>query len=67
MSSPSRIRGRGCESARAAGLRTLGLATSYPASTLAEAECVLADISQVTLERLDALAASDRADAAEVR
>ncbi len=57
----------GLRSARAAGLRTLGLATSYPASSLAEAQCVLADISQVTLERLDALAASDRADAAGVR
>jgi beta-phosphoglucomutase len=57
----------GLRSARAAGLRTLGLATSCPASTLAEAECVLSDISQVTLERLDALAASDRTDAAGVR
>jgi len=55
----------GLRSARAAGLRTLGLATSYPASTLAEAECVLPDISHVTLERLDALAASDWADVSE--
>ena len=53
----------GLRSARAAGLRTLGLATSYPASTLTEAEYMLADISHVTLERLDALAAGDRADA----
>ncbi len=59
----------GLRSARAAGLRTLGLATSYPASTLTEADYVLADISQVTLERLDALAAGDwtDADASEVR
>jgi len=59
----------GLRSARAAGLRTLGLTTSYPANTLIEAEYVLADISQVTLERLDALAASDwaDADASEVR
>src|SRR4030095_8713465 len=59
----------GLRSARAAGLRTLGLATSYPANTLIEAEYVLADISQVTLERLDALAASDwaAADVPEVR
>ena len=59
----------GLRSARAAGLRTLGLATSYPANTLIEAEHVLADISQVTLERLEALAASDwaDADASEVR
>ena len=49
----------GLQAARAAGLRTLGLATSYPAGSLPEAERVLADISQVTLERLDALAASD--------
>jgi beta-phosphoglucomutase len=48
----------GLQAARAAGLRTLGLATSYPAASLPEAEHVLADISQVTLERLDALAAS---------
>ena len=48
----------GLRSARAAGLRTLGLTTSYPAAALTEAELVLADISQVTLERLDALAAS---------
>ena len=53
----------GLRSARAAGLRTLGLTTSYPANTLIEAEHVLADISQVTLEQLDALAASDWADA----
>jgi len=59
----------GLRSARAAGLRTLGLATSYPANTLIEAEYVLADISQVTLERLEALASSDwaDADASEVR
>jgi beta-phosphoglucomutase len=47
----------GLQAARAAGLRTLGLATSYPAACLQEAEHVLSDISQVTLERLDALAA----------
>ena len=47
----------GLRSARAAGLRTLGLTTSYPAAALVEAELVLADISQVTLERLDELAA----------
>lgn len=51
----------GLRSARAAGLRTLGLTTSYPAGALPEAEQVLADISQVTLARLDALAASDGA------
>jgi len=49
----------GLRSARAAGLRTLGVTTSYPAAALVEAELVLADISQVTLDRLDALAASN--------
>ena len=48
----------GLQAARAAGLRTLGLATSYPAAGLPEAERVMANISEVTLERLDALAAS---------
>ncbi len=56
----------GLRSARAAGLRTLGLATSYPASSLTEAECVLADISHVTLDLLDGLAATGRAEASEV-
>ncbi|MBK5296196.1 MAG: HAD family phosphatase [Vicinamibacteria bacterium] len=56
----------GLRSARAAGLRTLGLATSFPAESLIEAERVLTDISHVTLALLDALAASDRAGKAEV-
>lgn len=53
----------GLRSARAAGLRTVGLATSYPAGLLVEAERVLADISHVTLDVLETLAASDPADA----
>ena len=53
----------GLRSARAAGLRTVGLATSYPAGLLVEAERVLADISHVTLDMLETLAASDPADA----
>jgi beta-phosphoglucomutase len=48
----------GLQAARAAGLRTLGLATSYPAAALPEAERVMANISEVTLEHLDSLAAS---------
>jgi beta-phosphoglucomutase len=56
----------GLRSARAAGLRTVGLATSYPAGALIEAERVLADISYVTLDVLEALAASDRANAPQV-
>jgi beta-phosphoglucomutase len=52
--------GWGLKSARAAGLRTLGVSTSYPASALAEAEHVVSDIGQVTLGLLDALAASPR-------
>lgn len=56
--------GWGLRSARAAGLRTLGVATSYPASALAEAEQVVSDIGQVTVGLLDTLAASPRPDAA---
>lgn len=68
---PSRVVGiedsrTGLRSARAAGLRTLGLSTSYPAGALIEAERVLPDISHVTLELLDTLVASNPADAAEV-
>ena len=48
----------GLQAARAAGIRTLGLATSYPAASLPEAERVMANISEVTLEHLDDLAAS---------
>ena len=57
----------GLRSARAAGLRTVGLSTSYPAETLLEAERVLADISHVTLDVLEMLTASARANASEMR
>lgn len=57
----------GLQSARAARLRTLGLATSFPAESLIEAERVLADISHVTLDLLEGLAATDRAGASEVQ
>jgi beta-phosphoglucomutase len=47
--------GRGLQAARDAGLRTLGVATSYPAGAL-QADRVVPDISHVTLPLLDALA-----------
>jgi len=46
----------GLQAARQAGLRTLGLATSYPAAALHDADHVLPDISQVTVTLLDSLA-----------
>ena len=59
---PSRVVGiedspPGLRSARAAGLRTLGVSTSYPAGSLTDAERVVPDISHVTLPLLEALAA----------
>ena len=48
----------GLRSARGAGLRTLGVTTSYPADQLPEAERTLRDISVVTLALLDELARS---------
>jgi len=45
----------GLQSARAAGLRTVGLTTSYPGTELGAADLVLPDISHVTLEVLNAL------------
>lgn len=45
----------GLQSARDAGLRTLGLTTSYPAEALPEAEHVLPAISHVTMDVLRAL------------
>jgi sugar-phosphatase len=44
----------GLQSARDAGLRTIGLTTSYPASQL-EADLILPDVSHVTVDRLEAL------------
>jgi beta-phosphoglucomutase len=43
----------GLQSARDAGLRTLGLTTSYPADRLPEAERLVSDISAVSLALLD--------------
>jgi beta-phosphoglucomutase len=48
----------GLQSARAAGLRTLGLTTSYPAGQLPEAERLATDIGQVTLALLDSMASA---------
>ena len=48
----------GLQSARQAGLRTLGVTTSYPANQLPEAERTIPDISAVTIALLDELAAS---------
>lgn len=48
----------GLQSARAAGLRTVAVATSYPATELGEADLVLPGISAVTLEMLDRLCSS---------
>jgi beta-phosphoglucomutase len=53
--------GRGLESARGAGLRTVGVATSYPAAAL-QAERVVPDISHVTFAMLDQLASSPAGD-----
>ena len=63
---PSRTRAPGLRSARAAGLRTVGVATSYPAGTLIEAERILPDISHVSLDVLEALVDSARADTSQV-
>jgi beta-phosphoglucomutase-like phosphatase (HAD superfamily) len=48
----------GLQSAHDAGLRTIGVTTSYPASQLVEADMILPDVSHVTLARLCALVAS---------
>jgi beta-phosphoglucomutase len=48
----------GLRSAREAGLRTLGLTTSYPADQLPEAERTVRDISAVSLNLLEELAGS---------
>jgi len=45
----------GLAAARAAGLRTIGLTTSYPAPTLATADLVVASLDAVTVEAVAAL------------
>jgi beta-phosphoglucomutase len=47
----------GLESARAAGLRTIGVTTSYRAEGLHPADLILPDIGHITLERLEHLVA----------
>lgn len=47
----------GLDSAREAGLRTIGVTTSYPASDLPSADLILPDVSHVTLDALERLAA----------
>jgi HAD superfamily hydrolase (TIGR01509 family) len=42
----------GLESARAAGLRTVAVTTSYPAASFPEADLVVPDLASLTLERL---------------
>jgi beta-phosphoglucomutase len=54
---------QGLAAARAAGLRTVGVSTTYPASSLEDAELVLPDISAVVLEPLQQLIDGGRRDA----
>jgi beta-phosphoglucomutase len=51
----------GLESARDAGLLTIGLTTSYPASELGQPDLVLSDIAEATPVRLGALVAASMA------
>ena len=50
----------GLESARGAGLRLVGVTSSYPADELSSAELVVEGLAALTLSALDALCASDR-------
>jgi len=47
----------GLESARAAGLRCVGVTTSYPAHELSGAELIAASLKELTLSALDELCA----------
>jgi beta-phosphoglucomutase len=49
----------GLESAREAGLRTIGVTTSYEAPALANADLVLPHIGHITLEVLESLVSSE--------
>jgi len=53
----------GLQSARGAGLRTVAVLTSYTRDRLPSAEDWLPSIADVTVERLEALVASTRAEA----
>lgn len=48
----------GLESARGAGLRCVGVTTSYPAAELAEAELVAGSLKDLTIDALDDLCAT---------
>jgi HAD superfamily hydrolase (TIGR01509 family) len=48
----------GLESARGAGLRCVGVTTSYPAAELAAAELVAGSLKDLTLDALDRLCAT---------
>ncbi len=48
----------GLQSARAAGLRTVGVTTSYPATALPSADLVVSGISDITVPLLEQLVAS---------
>jgi beta-phosphoglucomutase len=50
--------GWGLQSARAAGLRTVAVTTSYTASELTAADCVIASLHELTLDLLANLAAA---------
>ena len=45
----------GLESARAAGLRTIGITTTYPASALAVADLIVDSLDEITVETIDGL------------
>ena len=47
----------GLTSARTAGLRTIGITTSYPAATLGTADRVVASLDDITVEVIEALMA----------
>ena len=49
----------GLESARGAGLRCVGVTTSYPAAQLADAELIAGSLKDLTIEALDALCAAE--------
>jgi beta-phosphoglucomutase len=51
---------QGLASARAAGLRTIAVTTTYPASTLGEADFVTTDISRITIEVVRRVVARER-------
>jgi beta-phosphoglucomutase-like phosphatase (HAD superfamily) len=46
----------GLESARAAGLRTVGVTTTYPAAALGRADLVVPNLAALTLDHLSSLA-----------